>query len=38
MDADLKGYLYLYPNPESGKLKIHGINLQGVMLVKVKGR
>lgn len=38
MDADLKGYLYLYPNSGSGKLKIYGINLQVAMLVKVKGR
>ena len=37
-DAALRGYLYLYPNPETCKLKVCGINLQVVMLVKVKGR
>ena len=37
-DAILRGYLYLYPNPETHKLKIYGIDLQAVALVKVKGR
>lgn len=37
-DANVEGYLYLYPNPETHKLKIYGINLQAAMLVKVKGR
>ena len=36
--ANVEGYLYLYPNPETHKLKIYGINLQAAMLVKVKGR
>lgn len=36
--ANVEGYLYLYPNPETHKLKIYGINLQATMLVKVKGR
>lgn len=38
IDTDVRDYLYLYPNPETCKLKIYGINLQDVMLVKVKGR
>lgn len=38
MNTDLKGYLYLFPDPRSGKLIIYGINLQVAMLVKVKGR
>lgn len=37
-DTNLRGYLYLYANPEMHKLKIYGINLQDVALVKVKGR
>jgi len=36
--ANVEGYLYLYPNPGTHKLKIYGINLQTTMLVKVKGR
>lgn len=36
--ANVEGYLYLYPNPRTHKLKIYGINLQTTMLVKVKGR
>lgn len=37
-NANVEGYLYLYPNPETHKLKIYGINLQAAMLVKVKCR
>ena len=37
-DTNLRGYLYLYPNPGTHKLKIYGIDLQSVALVKVKGR
>lgn len=38
INANVKGYLYLYSNSGTHKLEIYGINLQVVMLVKVKGR
>ena len=38
MGADIKGYLYIFPQPSTRKIMIYGINLQTAMLVKIKGK
>lgn len=38
MGADIKGHLYMFPQPSTHKMMIYGINLQTAMLVKIRGK